>query len=48
MKPKRLQRASLAKHAKRKVKRKGVSLEDLLADLRSQRKRYFEGPYTKG
>ena len=47
MTPKRLQRASLAKHAEREMKREGLSLEDLLADLRSQRKRYLEEAYAK-
>lgn len=47
MTPKRLQRASLAKQAEREMKREGLSLEDLLADLRSQRKRYLEEAYAK-
>jgi bifunctional DNA-binding transcriptional regulator/antitoxin component of YhaV-PrlF toxin-antitoxin module len=47
MTPKRLQRASLAKQTEREMKREGLSLEDLLADLRSQRKRYLEESYTK-
>jgi AbrB family looped-hinge helix DNA binding protein len=42
MTPKRLQRSSLAKKVERELKRGGLSLEDLLADLRSQRKRYLE------
>ena len=42
MTPKRLQRSSLAKKVEREIKRQGLSLEDLLADLRSQRKRYLE------
>jgi len=42
MTPKRLQRSSLAKKVEREMKRQGLSLEDLLADLRSQRKRYLE------
>jgi hypothetical protein len=40
--PKRLHRASLAKKVEREMKRQGLSLEDLLADLRDQRKRYLE------
>jgi len=40
--PKRLQRSSLAKKVEREMKRQGLSLEDLLADLRAQRKRYLE------
>jgi AbrB family looped-hinge helix DNA binding protein len=47
MTPKRLQRASLAKRVEREMKREGLSLEDLLADLRSQRKRYLEETYSK-
>jgi len=42
MTPKRLQRAALAKKVQGEMKRQGLSLEDLLADLRSQRKRYLE------
>ena len=42
MTPKRLQRSSLAKKVEREMKRGGLSLEDLLTDLRSQRKRYLE------
>ena len=40
--PKRLQRSSLAKKVEREMRRQGLSLEDLLADLRDQRKRYLE------
>lgn len=47
MTPKRMQRASLAKMVEREMKREGLSLEDLLADLRAQRKRYFEDAYAK-
>jgi AbrB family looped-hinge helix DNA binding protein len=39
MTPKRLQRVALAKKVEREMKREGLTLEDLLADLRSQRKR---------
>ena len=42
MTPKRLQRSTLAKEVEREMKRQGLSLEDLLADLKSQRKRYLE------
>ncbi len=48
MTPKRLQRSSLAKKVEREMKRGGLSLEDLLADLRSQRKRYLEEARAKG
>jgi len=47
MTPKRLQRASLAKKVEREMKREDLSLEDLLADLRSQRKRYLEETDSK-
>jgi AbrB family looped-hinge helix DNA binding protein len=47
MTPKRLQRASMARMVEREMKREKLSLEDLLADLRSQRKRYLEEAYTK-
>ena len=40
--PKRLQRSSLAKKVEREMRRQGLSLEDLLANLRAQRKRYLE------
>jgi len=39
---KRLKRPSVAKKVEREMKRGGLSLEDLLTDLRSQRKRYLE------
>ncbi len=42
MTPKQLQRSSLAKRVEREMKRQGLSLDDLLADLRAQRKRYLE------
>jgi AbrB family looped-hinge helix DNA binding protein len=42
MTPKQLQRSSLAKKVEREMKRQGLSLDDLLADLRTQRKRYLE------
>ncbi len=47
MTPKRMQRASLAKKVEREMKREGLSLEDLLSDLKSQRKRYIEENYSK-
>ena len=47
MTPKRLERASLARKVEREMKREGVTLEDLLADLRRQRKRYLEEAYSK-
>ena len=47
MTPKRLQRASLAKKVERELKREGMTLEDLLTDLKLQRKRYFEEAHSK-
>ena len=47
MTPKRLQRASLAKKVERELKREGMTLEDLLTDLKRQRKRYFEEAHSK-
>ncbi len=47
MTPKALQRASLARKVEREMKREGLTLEDLLRDLRSQRKRYFDEAYEK-
>jgi len=44
--PKRLERASLAKRVEREMKREGLTLEDLLSDLKSHRKRYFEETYS--
>ena len=40
MTPKRLQRGALASDVEREMKREGVTLEDLLKDLKDQRKRY--------
>jgi len=45
--PKRLERASLAKKVEREMKREGLTLEGLLADLKFQRKRYLEEAYSK-
>lgn len=47
MTPKRLQRASLARAAEREMKREGLTLKDLIDDLRAQRKRYLEETYRK-
>lgn len=47
MTPKRLQRASLAKEVEGEMKRKGMTLEDLISNLREQRKRYIEETYPK-
>ena len=47
MTPKRLQRASLAAEVEREIKRQGLTLEDLLKDLRNQRKRYLEETYPE-
>ena len=40
--PKPLQRQSLAKAAEKEMKQEGVTLKELIADLRVQRKRYYE------
>ena len=47
MTAKRLERASLAKKVEREMKRQGLTLQDLLADLRFQRKRYREEAHSK-
>jgi len=47
MTPKRMERASLAKKVEREMKREGLTLEDLLAGLKSQRKRYLEEAFAK-
>jgi len=47
MTPKRLQRASLASEVEREMKREGLTLEDLLKDLKGQRKRYLAETYPK-
>ena len=47
MTPKRLQRASLASDVEREMKREGLTLEDLLKDLKGQRKRYLAETYPK-
>jgi bifunctional DNA-binding transcriptional regulator/antitoxin component of YhaV-PrlF toxin-antitoxin module len=39
--PKRLQRASLASEVEREMKREGLTLKDLLKDLKGQRERYL-------
>ena len=45
--PKRLERASLAKKVEGKMKREGLTLEGLLSDLKSQRKRYLEEAFSR-
>jgi len=47
MTAKRLERASLAKKVEREMKRQGLTLQGLLADLRFQRKRYREEAHSK-
>ena len=47
MTPKRLQRALLASEVEREMKREGLTLEDLLKDLKGQRKRYLAETYPK-
>jgi len=45
--PKRLQRAALAKEVEREMKRQGLTLKDLISDLRVQRKKYLAEAYPK-
>jgi len=47
MSPKRLQRASLAKEVEREMKRKGLTLKDLISDLRVQREKYLAEAYPE-
>ena len=45
--PKRLQRASLAKEVEREMKRQGLTLKDLISDLRVQREKYLVEAYPE-
>ena len=45
--PKRLQRASLAKEVEREMKRRGLTLKDLISDLRAQREKYLAEAYPE-
>lgn len=45
--PKRLQRASLAKGVEREMKRRGLTLKDLISDLRVQREKYLAEAYPE-
>ena len=47
MSPKRLQRASLAKEVEREMKRRGLTLKDLISDLRVQREKYLAEAYPE-
>jgi AbrB family looped-hinge helix DNA binding protein len=47
MTPKRMQRAALASEVEREMKREGLTLKDLLRDLRDQRNRYLAETYPK-
>jgi bifunctional DNA-binding transcriptional regulator/antitoxin component of YhaV-PrlF toxin-antitoxin module len=47
MTPKRMQRAALASDVEREMKREGLTLKDLLRDLRDQRNRYLAETYSK-
>ena len=47
MSPKRLQRASLAKEVERDMKRRGLTLKDLISDLRVQREKYLAEAYPE-
>lgn len=44
--PKRLTRASLAKNVEKSMKEKGISLESLLNDLKTERKHYIQEKYA--
>jgi len=45
--PKRLQRASLAKEVEREMKRQGLTLKNLISDLRTQREKYLAETYPE-
>ncbi len=47
MSPKRLQRTSLAKEVEREMKRQGLTLKDLISDLRVQREKYLAEAYSE-
>jgi bifunctional DNA-binding transcriptional regulator/antitoxin component of YhaV-PrlF toxin-antitoxin module len=47
MTPRRLERVSLAKEVEKELKKEGLSLEDLISDLKTQRKRYVAEPFPK-
>ena len=47
MSPTRLQRASLAKEVEREMKRQGLTLKDLISDLRAQREKYLAEAYPE-
>ncbi len=44
--PKRLTRASLAKNVEKSMKERGISLEGLLNDLKTERKHYIQEKYA--
>ena len=46
--PKPLQRETVARAAEKEMKQKGLALKDLIADLRAQRKRYYDETRRKG
>jgi bifunctional DNA-binding transcriptional regulator/antitoxin component of YhaV-PrlF toxin-antitoxin module len=47
MSPKRLQRASLAKEVEREMKRRGLTLKNLISDLKVQREKYLAEAYPE-
>ena len=47
MTPRRLERVSLAREMEKELKKEGLSLEDLIADLRTQRERYAPKPIPR-
>ncbi len=47
MSPKSLQRVSLAKQVEREMKPQGLTLKDLISDLRVQREKYIAEAYPE-
>ncbi|MBM4330880.1 MAG: AbrB/MazE/SpoVT family DNA-binding domain-containing protein [Deltaproteobacteria bacterium] len=47
MTPKRLQRASLSRDVEKEMKREGLTLKDLLKELKEQRRLYFAETYPQ-
>jgi bifunctional DNA-binding transcriptional regulator/antitoxin component of YhaV-PrlF toxin-antitoxin module len=47
MTPRRLERVSLAKEIEKELKKEGLSLEDLISDLKTQRKGYVADTFQR-
>ena len=45
--PKRLTRAALAKNVEKSIKTQGIGLDDLLDELKAERKRYIQENYAR-